>query len=368
VWSLFGSAWPVFGVAGADLTMRTIMHVDLDAFYSAIEQRDQPELRGKPVVVGGDPDARGVVATASYEARRFGIHSAMPCRTARRLCPQAIFIRPRFDVYRGVSQQLRELFLSLTPLLEPIALDEAFLDISSLASSPEQAEIVARSLKQNIRDATQLTASVGLATNKLVAKVASDRQKPDGLTVVPAGQERAFLAPLPVRRLFGIGPRTEERLAAEGIERVSQLAETDPAWLVARFGQSGLEWQRLARGIDDRPVEPERELKQISRETTFPHDVSSRADLRSVLEKLAAELAPAIRSALPARTLTLKLRYADWTTITRRQTPGTIVTPEILTPRALEVFEEAWDGRPVRLIGLGVSNFIATPIGQLSLF
>jgi DNA polymerase-4 len=171
-----------------------------------------------------------------------------------------------------------------------------------------------------------------------------------------------------VRRLFGIGPRTEERLQAEGIERVSQLAEADPTWLVARFGQSGLEWQQLARGIDHRPVEAERELKQISRELTFPRDVSAREDLRVTLERLAGELAPAIQSSPPARTFTLKLRYADWTTITRRQTPGTIVTADILTPRALDLFEESWDGRPVRLMGLGVSNFVATPTGQLSLF
>jgi DNA polymerase IV len=244
--------------------MPTIMHVDLDAFYSSIEQRDRPELRGKPVVVGGDPDARGVVATASYEARRFGIHSAMPSRTARRLCPEAIFLPPRFAVYREVSRQLHELFLELTSLVEPIALDEAFLDVSSLVDSHLEAEGVARGLKRRIAEETSLTASVGVASNKLVAKLASDRQKPDGLTIVPPGQERAFLAPLPVRSLFGIGPRTEERLVAAGITQVSQLADADPGWLVARFGQSGLEWQRLAQGIDERPVEARRELKQAS--------------------------------------------------------------------------------------------------------
>jgi DNA polymerase IV len=192
--------------------MRTIIHVDLDAFYSSIEQRDNPELRGKPVVVGGDPAARGVVATASYEARRFGIHSAMPTRTALRLCPNAILVRPRFEVYGEVSGQLREFFLALTPLVEPIAYDEAFLDVSSLVPSIREAEATARALKRRIRDETALTTSIGVATNKLVAKVASDREKPDGLTIVLPGDERAFLAPLPVRRLFGVGPRTEERL------------------------------------------------------------------------------------------------------------------------------------------------------------
>jgi DNA polymerase-4 len=348
--------------------MRTIIHVDLDAFYSAIEQRDHPELRGKPVVVGGDPDARGVVATASYEARRFGIHSAMPCRTARRLCPQAIFIRPRFEAYHKVSRQLHDLFLALTPVVEPIAFDEAFLDISSAVRSAREAEEVARALKQDIQNQTSLTASIGIAGNKLVAKVASDRQKPDGLTIVPLGQERAFLALLPVRRLFGIGPKTEERLLAGKIELVSQLAEAEPSWLVARFGQSGLEWQRMAQGIDDRGVEPDRELKQISRERTFPQDVSKRQVLRAFLEGMAVELVPAIQAAPPARTFTLKLRYADWTTVTRRQTSGAIVTAETLSPRALRLFEDSWDGRPLRLVGLAVSNFIAAPIGQLSLF
>jgi DNA polymerase IV len=348
--------------------MRTIMHVDLDAFYSSIEQRDNPELRGKPVVVGGDPAARGVVATASSEARRFGIHSAMPTRTALRLCPNAILVRPRFEVYGEVSGQLREFFLALTPLVEPIAYDEAFLDVSSLVPSIREAEATARALKRRIRDETALTTSIGVATNKLVAKVASDREKPDGLTIVLPGDERAFLAPLPVRRLFGVGPRTEERLREAGIERMSQLAEASLDWLMARFGQSGLEWQRMAQGVDDRPVVPDRELKQISRERTFARDISKREDLRSALEGLAAELAPMLRDALPARTFTLKLRYADLTIVTRRRTPGRVITDVMLAPGALQLFEESWDGRPLRLMGLGISNFIPSPAGQMSLF
>lgn len=348
--------------------MRTIMHVDLDAFYSSIEQRDRPELRGKPVIVGGDPAARGVVATASYEARRFGVHSAMPTRTALRLCPRAVLVHPRFDVYRQVSQQLRRMFLALTPTIEPISLDEAFLDMSARIPSPAQSEETACALKRQIHDETGLTASIGVAANKLVAKVASDRHKPDGLTIVLPGEEAAFLAPLAVRRLFGIGPRTEERLREAGIEAVSQLAKADPAWLVVRFGQSGLEWQRMAQGIDERPVEPDRELKQISRETTFPQDIGERSELRAILQELAAELAPSLRGAPPARTVTLKLRYPDLSIITRRRTPGTIVTEEILGPEALQLFEESWDGRPLRLMGLGISNFIPESPGQLSLF
>jgi DNA polymerase IV len=348
--------------------MRTILHVDLDAFYSSIEQRDNPELRGKPVVVGGDPAARGVVATASYEARRFGVHSAMPSRTAMRLCPDAILIPPRFEVYGAVSRQLHDLFLALTDLVEPIAYDEAFLDISSLRRSFADAEQTARELKRRIHDETDLTASIGIAPNKLVAKVASDRQKPDGLTIVPPGDERTFLAPLPVRSLFGVGPQSEQRLREAGIERVSELAAAHPEWLIARFGRRGLEWQRLAQGIDDRPVVPNRELKQISRERTFPRDISTREELRNVLQMLAVELAPALHDGPPARTFTLKLRYADLTIVTRRRTPGTVVTVDLLAPGAVQLFEESWDGRPLRLIGLGLSNFIPAPAGQLSLF
>jgi DNA polymerase-4 len=292
----------------------------------------------------------------------------MPSRTARRLCPQAIFLPPRFDVYRAVSRQLHDHFSELTPLIEPIALDEAFLDVSSLVQTAPEADEVARELKRRIWEETSLTASVGVATNKLVAKVASERQKPDGLTIVPAGQERAFLASLSVRSLFGIGPRTEERLAAAGITQVSQLAEAEPGWLVGRFGQAGLEWQRMAHGIDERPVEPDRELKQVSRERTFPRDVRARQELHGILDGLVTELAPALHDAPPAKTVTLKLRYADWTTITRRQTPGTVVTAEVLASCARELFEGSWDGRPLRLVGLGVSNFISTSDGQLSLF
>jgi DNA polymerase-4 len=348
--------------------MRTIMHVDLDAFYSSIEQRDHPEWRGQPVIVGGDPDARGVVATASYEARRFGVHSAMPTRTALRLCPQGILVHPRFPVYAEVSRQLRAMFLDLTPLVEPISLDEAFLDVSARHASPREAEATARELKARIRRETALSASVGIAVNKLVAKVASDREKPDGLTVVPEGEERDFLSSLPVRRLFGIGPRTDERLRGAGIELVEQLAGASPQWLVARFGQSGLEWQRMAQGIDDRPVTPDRELKQISRERTFPRDIGTRSELRRIVESLAEELRPALHRAPPARTITLKLRYADLSIATRRRTPGVIVTDEILTSGALELFEQGWDSRPLRLMGLGISNFVLEPEGQLSLF
>jgi DNA polymerase-4 len=347
--------------------MRTIMHVDLDAFYSSIEQRDNPELRGKPVVVGGDPDRRGVVMTASYEARRFGIHSAMASKTAMRLCPHAILVHPRFDAYARASSQLRQMFLALTPLVEPISFDEAFLDASSNLYSLERATEAARRLKHRIRDELSLTASIGIARNKLVAKVASDREKPDGLTVVLPGDEGKFLAPLHVRRLFGVGPRTEQRLQDAGIERVAQLAEADPTWLMGRFGPVGLEWQRMAQGIDDRPVLAHRELKQSSRERTFPRDIANREELKLVLDEIAAETASSLNELPPARTVTLKLRYSDLGIVTRRRTPGTVLTAGTLAGIAQELLDAHWDGRPLRLMGLGISNFITAPEGQLPL-
>jgi DNA polymerase-4 len=292
----------------------------------------------------------------------------MPTRTALRLCPQGILVHPRFAVYGEVSRQLRAVFLALTPVIEPISLDEAFLDISALVGSPTEGRAVALDLKRRVQAETELTASIGIAANKLVAKVASDRDKPDGLTIVPRGEEAAFLAPLPVRRLFGIGPRTEERLRSAGIERVEQLAGASPQWLVGRFGQSGLEWQRMAQGVDDRPVLPDRELKQISRERTFPHDLDGREELRRAVSLLAEELLPSLQDAPPARTITLKMRYPDLSIATRRHTPGVIIGADTLSSGALRLFEESWDGRPLRLMGLGISNFVVEPEGQLSLF
>ncbi|MBV9279112.1 MAG: DNA polymerase IV, partial [Chloroflexi bacterium] len=295
---------------------RTIIHVDLDAFYSSVEQRDRPELRGRPVVVGGDPDGRGVVATASYEARRFGVRSAMPCRTARRLCPGAIFVRPRFEVYRGVSEQVMAIFGQVTDLIEPVALDEAFLDVSAVVADEPGAEGIGRALKDQIRAATSLTASLGIAGNKLVAKVASDFHKPDGLTLVKPGEERRFLSPLPVRTLWGVGPRAEERLHRAGIKTAGALADAAEGAVLARFGRLGLGWQRLARGVDDRPVTPSTPRRQLSRERTFASDVRDAAELHVALRTMAEEIAALMEGRQPARTATLKLRYADFSTVT----------------------------------------------------
>lgn len=347
---------------------RMIIHLDMDAFYSSVEQRDRPEFRGQPIVVGGDPDSRGVVATASYEARRHGIHSAMPCRTARRLCPSAIFIRPRFDVYREVSRTVMAILRGVSPLVEAVALDEAYVDVSTVVATEQDAAALGNDIKVRIKTQTDLTGSVGIASNKLVAKVASDYQKPDGLTRVRHGEEARFLAPLSVRRLWGIGPHAEQRLSAQGITTAGELAARDEAWVVGCFGHGGLEWQLLARGIDRSAVRPDAELRQISRETTFEVDVAEPESVRGAITRLCTDMSPTLSLQRPGRTVTLKLRYADFETVTRRLTPGTTISAAALPGHALLLFDQAWNGKSLRLVGVGVSNFIPDQPDQLRLF
>lgn len=346
---------------------RTIIHLDMDAFYSSVEQRDRPELRGQPIVVGGDPASRGVVATASYEARRHGIHSAMPCRTARRLCPSTIFVRPRFDVYREVSRTVMAILRGVSPLAEAVALDEAYVDVSTVVVTEQDAAALGNDIKVRIKTQTDLTGSIGIASNKLVAKVASDYHKPDGLTQVRHGEEAGFLAPLSVRRLWGIGPHAERRLVAQGIRTAGELAACEEAWVVGCFGHGGLEWQLLARGIDRSAVTPDAKLRQISRETTFEADVAQPDSIREVITRLCTDMSPALSLQRPGRTVTLKLRYADFETVTRRLTPGTIISATALPGHALLLFGNAWNGKPIRLVGVGVSNFIPEQPDQLRL-
>jgi DNA polymerase IV len=346
---------------------RAVLHLDLDAFYSSVEQRDDPRLRGKPVIVGGDPDRRGVVATASYEARRFGIRSGLPAVTARRLCPQAVFIAPRFDVYRTVSESVMEIVRGLSPTLERIAYDEAFVDVSTHVRSYDDAHFLGASVKADIQSVVGLTASLGIAINKITAKVASDHEKPNGLTIVPSGGEALFLAPMSVRKLWGIGPRAEARLAVEGIERAEQLAIAAPEWLVARFGHQGLEWQALARGVDSRPVAAGEKRRQISREETFAQDLIEKDSLVAALERMCEDLISDMRTYPPARTLTVKIRYANFTTISRQISPGSVMTAQSVTGHATRVLTDHWDGRPVRLLGVALTNFIEDAPGQLKL-
>ncbi len=352
--------------------MRHILHADMDAFYASVEQKDNPELAGKPVLVGGSPTSRGVVAAASYEARRFGVHSAMPMSQAVRQCPQAIVVRPRFDRYREVSEQIRDIFQSVTPLVEPLSLDEAYLDVTDVVTADRGPESIAREIKARVRLDVGLTISVGVSTCKSVAKVASDFDKPDGLTVVPPGTEGAFLAPLAVRKLWGIGPKTAARLETEGVHTIGQLASRPEDWFAQRFGKRGLEIRSMAMGQDDHPVVTERESKSVSAETTLAEDVSDLDELRAIVHRLSERVARHLEGdGLQGRTVTLKLRLADFTTFTRQVTlPSTVWTADQISGVAKGILErEAGSGRWFRLLGVGVSHFGPAPESpQLALF
>ncbi|HEV8438410.1 MAG TPA: DNA polymerase IV [Methylomirabilota bacterium] len=350
------------------MALRTIIHVDMDAFYASVEQRDRPELRGRPVIVGADPRGRGVVSAASYEARRFGVHSAMPIGRAARLCPEGVFVPVDMDKYVAVSRQIMTILAAFTPLLEPISIDEAFLDVTRSRALLGDGQTQARSIKSRIREQVGLTASVGVATNKFVAKVASDLDKPDGLVLVPPEREAAFLAPLPVARLWGVGRVAASQLESMGIRTIGQLAATPLAHLQSRFGKNGALLSELARGVDERDVEPFAPPKSMGAEETFGADHRDverlRATLRSQAERVARELRA---EGYAGRTVTLKLRFADFATITRSHTAEP-------TQDGLKIYREASAllarvplREPVRLIGLSVSELGPSGAGQLSL-
>lgn len=348
---------------------RTILHADLDAFYASVEQRDNPDLAGKPVVVGGSAEDRGVVAAASYEARRFGVRSAMSMRTALRLCPQAVRVPPRFAAYGSVSGLVHAVFREFTAQIEPIALDEAYLDITAAVAAGTEPAALGAALKQRVRAAVQLTISVGAAGNKSAAKIASDLGKPDGLVVVPPGGERAFLAPLPVGRLWGVGPKSQERLRRFGVATIGQLAELDGRILAQLFGRWGEAMGELARGHDDRPVSDRGEVKQVSRETTFSSDVSDPALLHGELRELCEAVGERLqRRSLRGRTVTIKLRRHDFTTRTRQATlPVSVQEATDVFAAARRILDaELAPGERLRLLGVGVSGFADN--AQLPLF
>jgi nucleotidyltransferase/DNA polymerase involved in DNA repair len=350
---------------------RSILHVDMDAFYAAVEQRDRPELRGKPVIVGADPRGgrgRGVVSTASYEARRFGVGSAMPISQAYRLCPQGVFLPVDMEKYVGVSKQVMEVLRRYTDLVEPISIDEAFLDVTGSARAFGSGEEIACDLKRGIREQTALTASVGLAACKLVAKIASDMKKPDGLVVVPAGEEAAFLAPLPIRRLWGVGPKLEEQLVKLGIHTVGQLAAADASRLSRRFGTHGQDLVLLARGIDERPISTGAEAKSVGQEHTYDADTADVERLRRTLLDLADGVAGRLRHArLRGRTITLKYRDETFRTLTRAETlPQPTDSGNVLFETAWRLFQAVHGRRRVRLLGIYTSGFAPRP--QLELF
>ena len=355
----------------ADRPLRHIIHADLDAFYAAVEQLDNPELRGKPVLVGGRPEGRGVVATASYEAREFGIHSAMPMRSAVRLCPHGIIVPPRFERYREFSRMVMEIFHSLTDLVEPLSMDEAYLDITGRVETGQAPLAVALDLKSRVKEETGLTLSVGVATSKSVAKIASDLNKPDGLVVVAPGEDRDFLAPLPVGKLWGIGPKTAQRLNGEGIHTIGDLASQTSGWFNARFGLRALIVQAKALGQDREPVHTERETKSVSAENTFATDLAETDRLHEELARLASRVARHLEGKdLLGKTVTIKARLADFTTFTRQTTLGSYTRSEAtISDTAWRLLSaELTPGRSFRLLGVGMSGFGQVEDRQLPLF
>jgi DNA polymerase-4 len=337
--------------------IRKIIHVDMDAFFASVEQRDDPTIRGKPVAVGG-LSGRGVVAAASYEARAFGVRSAMPSSRAARLCPDLIFRMPRFDVYRGVSRQIRDIFHRYTPHVEPLSLDEAYLDVTEDLQGIGSATRIAELIRRKIREETGLTASAGVSYNKFLAKLASDQNKPDGLCVIRPGEGAQFVAGLPVRRFHGVGPRGAEKMAKLGIETGADLAGKDIAFLREHFGSFADYLYRAARGIDLRRVRADRPRKSIGAERTFGEDISSTAQLREVLEHIAGTVWERAETAeARGRTVTLKLRYADFRTITRaRSSPQWIADKAEFMETGLDLLNELLPlEQPVRLAGLTLS-------------
>ena len=336
----------------------------MDAFYASVEMRDDPQLRGQPVVVGGSPESRGVVAAASYEAREFGVRSAMPMSRAVRLCPQLVIVRPDFRKYREASDQVMAILHSATPLVEPLSLDEAYLDVTENLWGLPLARDVAVRIKKTILDETGLTASAGVAPNKFLAKIASGWQKPDGLTVIAPERVESFLQKLPVEALWGVGPVTAKKLHAAGIQTLMDIRNADFQLLTKTVG-SLAEWLvQLSHGEDPRPVEPHRETKSVSCETTYAQDLKSLAEANEEIARLARELAQDLAAkSLRARTITIKVRYSDFTTVTRSHTAkGFTASKAEIVNRAQMLLERTEaDRRPVRLLGVGAHGLTQEP-------
>jgi DNA polymerase-4 len=341
--------------------IRRIVHIDMDAFYASVEQRDRQELRGRPVAVGGSAESRGVVAAASYEARRHGIRSAMPMSRALRLCPELFIVSPDFTKYRSVSGQIMAILREVTRLVEPLSLDEAYLDVTQNSWGEPLGVNVAKRVKAAIREATGLTASAGVAPNKFLAKIASGWRKPDGLTVVAPERVESFLQQLSVDALWGVGPVTAKRLRECGIERVVDLRTADPEVLRNVVGSAAEWFRRLAVGEDDRPVDPDRPSKSSSSESTYAEDLTDLERIRAEISTMARDNARwLVRKRLVARTVTIKVRYSDFVTVTRSQSRHATNEPDDIAERAVALIEKTEAGRrPVRLLGVGVHNLEA---------
>jgi DNA polymerase IV len=337
---------------------RKIIHVDMDAFFASVEQRDQPEYKGKPLIVGGQPNSRGVVAACSYEARKFGIRSAMPCSRAYRLCPQAIFVPPRFEAYREVSSQIREIFWKYASQVEPLSLDEAYLDVTYTAEFDGSATLIAEAIKREIFSQTQLTASAGVSYNKFLAKIASDMDKPDGLYVIKPEQGLDFVATLPVGKFYGVGPSTEAKMQKLGIKTGADLREKSLVSLISHFGKSGQYYYNIARAIDNRSVRSVRIRKSLGKEITFAEDVMSFALLTQKLNGLAlVVLTKLTEHELQAKTITLKVKYANFQQVTRAQSVDSVLDQVALEQWIPQLLKRTDAGeRPIRLVGISLSG------------
>jgi DNA polymerase-4 len=351
-----------------DRKYRKIIHIDMDAFYASIEQRDNPRYRGKPIAVGGSPDGRGgVVATASYEARKFGVRSAMPSKKAQQLCKDLIFVRPRFDVYKEVSEQIREIFQRYTDLIEPLSLDEAFLDVTNDKQNIGSAIEIAKMIRQTISKELQLTASAGISVNKFVAKIASDMNKPDGLTFIGPSRIQSFMEKLPVEKFFGVGKVTAEKMKSMGLHTGADLKKLTEKDLVKHFGKTGKFFYRIVRGIDDREVQPHRESKSVGAEDTFPFDLTTIEEMSAELEKIASTVYDRLhRHGLRGRTVTLKIKYHNFKQVTRSKSFVQHINDlDLITATAKELLMNAEaGGEKIRLLGISLSNFSETVVRQ----
>jgi len=346
---------------GLNTNQRKIIHIDMDAFYASVEQRDNPEYRGKPIAVGGRPEGRGgVVATASYEARKFGIKSAMPSKRALELCPEVIFVLPRFDAYKEASQKIREIFRRYTDLIEPLSLDEAYLDVTKDKQNIGSAIKIAREIKQAIKNELQLTASAGVSVNKFVAKIASDINKPDGLTFISPADIITFMEQLPVEKFHGVGKVTADKMKNMGLHTGADLKKLEEEELVQHFGKTGRFYYRIVRGIDEREVQPHRETKSLAAEDTFAADLTDINDMNAELEKIAATVAARLeKHQLKGRTVTLKIKYNDFKQITRNQSFAEPIRDmeTILTTAKKLLATTDPAGKKIRLLGISISNF-----------
>ena len=341
----------------SDQVIRKIIHVDMDAFYASVEQRDNPELRNKPVAVGGSRK-RGVVAAASYEARRYGVRSAMPSVTALRRCPELIFVKHRFDAYKEASSIIRSIFLEYTDLVEPLSLDEAFLDVSTNKMNMPSATLIAKEIKQRIKEATDLNASAGISINKFLAKTASDMDKPNGLTLIKPEEAEATIAKMKIEKFHGIGNVTAKRMRNMGIYTGIELKSKSIEFLTAQFGKSGKYFYNISRAIDNRPVNPNRIRKSISLENTFEIDLEGRKEIESAIDNLIPGLLERVRKAnTTGRTITLKMKFDDFTQMTRSKTSQVSINTENVENILSEITAQIdFNFKPVRLLGLGISN------------